>query len=259
MPVNVVMSGGGRFFLAEAGALQGILEAGWGVSGVAGTSAGGLVALAYAVGKSTDLKKNALSVVPLRLSRSFWPFSYPPGVYTGKGIKKTLKRLLRPTLGESRIPVAVVCANVSTRRQEVLSSWSTPDASSVLSAYSTMAVPGVFYPQEWPQGVLVDGGITSNFALDDIKFPNRFGTIGIRIDYPQERDDPKSTRGFLSSVVDTAIRANVEEDELDSKRISILRIKVQGDSLDFDISRREAVMLFESGRIQALKWASSLA
>lgn len=249
MRFNVVLPGGGRNYAYLAGVLQGLLDQGHGITGIAGTSAGGLVALFYALGTG-KLLDAVLAANRVRHSGPWnwwWP-SYPFGRYDGDSLHKFLEDTLKPTLGDARIPCAVVIANLSRRRQEVVSSWASPSESSALAGRATSAVPFLFEPVMWPgRGVCVDGGLTSNAAGDDIRFPNRERVLNIIMTDDGERRDPDSVASFAGAVVSTVLAENVREDATGWT----LRLPTPpGDSLDLEMSDREAQALFVQGYIR---------
>jgi predicted acylesterase/phospholipase RssA len=186
--VDVVVAGGGSNCVSLGAALFELARTRT-VARVAGTSAGGLVALALAFGVDPSRFRNQLEgslhgnrlldggVVTL-LRRFGWcrgdELRLAARILVGEGTR----------LGDAKIPVAVVVSDLYERRPRVLSSWGTPDVLAEDAAVATAAIPGVFAPQQ-VRGLGVgnrlhaDGGIAINFAYD-LFDDNPRPTIGLR-------------------------------------------------------------------------------
>jgi len=63
------------------------------------------------------------------------------------------------------IPLAVIGANISTGEMEVYSTETTPDMEVAEGVRRSMSIPFVYQPRDSQTGVIVDGGLVSNFPL----------------------------------------------------------------------------------------------
>lgn len=187
--VDVVVAGGGSNVVSLAAALYTIARQRK-VCRVAGTSAGGLSALAFAFGvDETRLIRQfegslngdrLLDGSVLGLARGF-------GWCKGDALRAAARVLVGEgkRLGDAKLPVAVVVADLYERRPRVLSSWATPDVLAEDAAVATAAIPLVFRAQQIRglgvgNRLHVDGGTVKNAAFDLFDDIPERPTIGIR-------------------------------------------------------------------------------
>ncbi len=120
-----------------------------------------------------------------------------------------------------------------------------------------MTIPFVFQPIRIHGQDHVDGGLTSNFALD--AWANREGrTLGFFVQSQKGRvpSNPRGVRAYVSSIVNLAINANVREDLDDGiddgpEPARVVRLTPHGSSLRFDYTVREAQRLVDLGYAEA--------
>jgi len=251
---KVVLAGGGSTgLLSYLGVLHELHIRGVSIAAIAGTSAGGLAALIYAAPSRPhdylDLLRWLTPGGPggLSLSRRWWPLSWPPSLYKGAGIGRKAKRLLIPAMGDARIDVAVVVANLSRRRQEVWSSWETPSTPCHTAARATSAVPLLFEPVRYGADWYCDGGVTSNLATDDIIWPRAVADLPLILVRPSRdaQGVERSVGGLIGAVVDTALREGEREDEVGAH--ILIEVPAQTDSLALDLSASDAKRCYAQG------------
>src|SRR6185503_2844233 len=191
--VAVALSGGGALGLAHIGVLKYLEEHHIPIELVAGTSMGGLVGGLYSTGISpAEMEKIALQVdwgdlinanPPFRnqpiVEKQYWNrpsgtftlrlghnFSLLSGVSAGESLALFFSRYTAAYADISRfdelpIPFRCVATDLVTTNRVVLDRGSLPKA-----LQATMAVPGIFAPVEWGNGVLVDGGLVENLPVE---------------------------------------------------------------------------------------------
>lgn len=250
--MRIVLPGGGVHLPLIAGAVHGISRH-VRITGIGGTSAGGLVALAFAA--RLDLSDLISRAFPLdrHLSRRWAPWAMPPSIYHGRPIQKLLKSVFEDLrFGDVAMDCAVVTANVSRSQQLVMHSlapgfW---DVKLRDAAYATMAVPGLFPPAHFRGDLLVDGGVTSNLAADDLPFDV---DLAVLLEAPSGRVTPSSSLSYLGAVIDTALRHNESEDV--PGRIPRLVLPRREGSLDLtSLDRDRAEMWFWDGVELGERW-----
>lgn len=193
--VGLVLSGGAAKGLAHVGVLQVLERAGVPVDVVAGTSMGALVGALYAVGYGADSlaaiaratpwdvvisgrterrylqpeQKRAdgrhLATLPIR---GVTP-ALPDRLVSAHNVRQMLARLTWPAalvrdFRDLPIPFAAVAADLETGEAVTFTSGPLLDA---LSA--TMAIPGIFAPEQTGDRTLVDGGIVRNLPAQDAR------------------------------------------------------------------------------------------
>lgn len=165
--VGLALSGGGARGLAHIGVLKVFERERIPIHFLAGTSAGGLIAAAYAAGLSPfDLEQEAL-----RMSR---PRQLVGLLNRGLPIRGLLSirkvvEYLTPWLGETtfsqlRIPLAVVAVDLNRAEKVVLCQGSVLEA-----VLATIALPGLFPPIGRDGRLLVDGGLLDNLPADVVR------------------------------------------------------------------------------------------
>ena len=187
--VDLVIQGGGSNCVGLAAAAYELRRKRF-VWRVAGTSAGGLVALALAFGVDAARLRAVLehSLADNRLlDGDLGCFLSRYGWCRGDALRMTARNLVGEgaRLGDARTPVAVVVGDLYARAPRVLSSWATPNVLVEDAATATAAIPGVFAAQEIRglgvgNRLHVDGGVSMNFAMDLFDDQPHVPTVGIR-------------------------------------------------------------------------------
>jgi len=241
---HLVLSGGGtRGVLAHAGAVQYLLDHRVPIHGIAGTSAGALVAYVTALGYdpatiAEDLLGNqTLARFRPHRRRGLW------AAYPHNRILEALQALHRTPFKHT---LQVRTSNLATRTEHIWRSDQHPHAPWSHVVLASMAIPFVFMPVRIHGQDHVDGGLASNFPLDAWA-PHP--TTGLYVTGDTPANNPTDTRSYVQRIVDVAINANVREDIDDTtpSTTRIIRLKGHGSSLNFGISARDARTLIQWG------------
>jgi NTE family protein len=124
------------------------------VKAVAGTSAGGIIAIAYAAGFTPDKMEAAFSKVDQSKIFARSP-EEGPGILGLSGATKFLEEFFGERIfADLHFPCAVVAVDLKTSQEVVLSQGRVVDA-----ILATVAVPGVFPPKLYGNSQLVDGAV----------------------------------------------------------------------------------------------------
>lgn len=160
-PFGLAMSSGFFSFFAHTGMLLALRERGLAPAHVAGSSAGALVAGAWAAGMEPDALADTLA----GLSRAdFWDPGLGAGLLAGTKFDRLLRGILPvTTLEQCRVPVRISAFDILKRRTAVLDRGDLPAA-----IRASCAVPGMFQPV-WISGRLYwDGGILDRPGLEGV-------------------------------------------------------------------------------------------
>jgi NTE family protein len=157
-PFQLAMSSGFFGFFAHAGMLSALLDEGLTPASACGSSAGALVAAAWASGVETE----AFAHVLTRLKRDdFWDPAPGLGLLRGERFRRLIEELFPEKRFEhTRAPLAVSTFDVVTRRTHVLRAG--PIAPAVVAS---CAVPLLFHPVRHDGRLLLDGGIRDRPGL----------------------------------------------------------------------------------------------
>lgn len=164
MNITLALSGGGVKGFAHIGVIRALERDGYRICGVAGTSAGGLVAALYASGYSPDEMENRLRDIDQGnlFSRMHGD---GPSLLGFSGAAAILNELLGPrTFNDLRIPLAITATDLTTGLPLTIKTGKLIDAVLV-----TSAIPGVFPAQMVDGHLLVDGGITNPIPVAEAR------------------------------------------------------------------------------------------
>lgn len=158
--VALVLGGGGALGFAHIGVIKVLEKYHIPVDIVVGTSMGGLVGAAYAVGLST--KKMTEFACKFK-SINFFDFNFnTSGIFSGKGVMKSINKFL-PEVNIETLPknFACVACDLIEEKELVIASGNIRDA-----VRATISMPGIFVPFQKDDMILVDGGVVNNLPED---------------------------------------------------------------------------------------------
>lgn len=155
MKIALALGGGAGLGWAHIGALRGLEAAGIEIGAMAGTSIGGVAAVAFAAGRLDTLEHLAHSVSNVRtVFRYLGPNWRAGSVLSGKAIAKLVDEHLGDLSFEQlAIPTVVVAADLISGEAVILG-----DGSICEAIHATIALPGIFHPVVRDGQVLADGG-----------------------------------------------------------------------------------------------------
>jgi NTE family protein len=154
MDICLALGGGGSRGFAHIGVLRYLEKEGFRIKGVAGTSAGGIVAIGYAAGYTPDELENMFSKVDQSKLFARSP-AEGPGILGLSGAARLFEEYFgERKFSDLRIPCAVVAVDLNACREVVLNQGPLVDA-----ILATIAVPGVFPPKRIGDSELVDGAV----------------------------------------------------------------------------------------------------
>jgi NTE family protein len=165
MKVGFALSGGGARGFAHIGVLKVLVENEIPIDMIAGTSAGSIVAGAFAAGMSVD------EVIALGRNLKWRNVARPSLSPLGALSNEPMGRFLRNTFPvakfeDLKIPFAAVVYNISEGREVVYK-----DSGDLIFAIcASCALPGVFAPVRDERGhLIVDGGVTNVVPVEVVR------------------------------------------------------------------------------------------
>ncbi len=154
MDVVLALGGGGAKGHAHLGVLRTLEEEGFRVAGIAGTSAGGIIGACYAAGYTPDELVDYFQQVDQASLYRRRPEDGPSFLGVA-GLNRMFEELLgERTFDDLPIPLVLTAVDLNTGSEVLLQKGRVVDA-----VLATMAIPGIFPPQEWNGSLLVDGGV----------------------------------------------------------------------------------------------------
>ncbi len=205
--IGLALSGGGARGLAHIGVLNVLTRENIKISFIAGVSMGGVIGGLYSSGYSPEeIEKitrglnwgRLFSPSPLRnsllgtqkglsektlISIRFddWKPVIPRAITSGQNLSQFLETLtvrggIRSSISFDYLepPLRIICTDLSTGEQVVLSSGSLSEA-----MRATMAVPVAFTPAEIDRKFLVDGGLVDPVPVDVVRMMGDFPVVAV--------------------------------------------------------------------------------
>lgn len=260
--IRIVLSGSGTLYPAHAGALQALEDLGFEFEEICGVSGGSIIAGAIAYGyKAEDIKRFIIDTLPSKskiIDYSWWPFKNY-GLIKGEKIRKNIKKIIPCTFSGLKIPLKVIALNISFREKKVFGSEETPymDVSEAIMA--SMSIPGLFKARKIDNSLYVDGSVVDCFPVDIFnEYDNVYGlkicNSGCYI--YREKEDIKSVKSFMSSIVDSIISENSREQVEDAKNASVIYLNVPRKTVDFGITEEQCLKIMEQGYNSVINYFS---
>ncbi|APY09662.1 patatin [Winogradskyella sp. J14-2] len=225
--VGLVLSGGGAKGFAHIGALKVIDSLGIKIDYIAGTSMGAIIGGLYATGysgeqlehlfKSADFDK-LINDEFLREAKSFYereseekyavsfPFdrfkiTLPSALSRGQNVYNLLYQLMLPVndiedFQDLPIPFFCMATDIETGESLVLDSGRLAEA-----VTASGALPSIFQPVVIGDKILIDGGVTNNFPVEELRAKGMDIIIGVDVqDDLRARQDLKTAPEILLQI-----------------------------------------------------------
>ena len=247
--IGLALAGGGAKGLAHIGILKAIDSAELNIDYVTGTSMGSIVGGLYAAGYSGDSietiarqiswgslltnsipmssyimeEKSEYGKYAVELSVRNGKVSLPSGFLESQELWMTLEKFFFPVadvqdFNSLSIPFRCVGTDLATGDAIVFSKGSL-----VRSIRASMAIPGAFSPVEFEGKRLVDGGVTRNFPVKDLKDMGATFRIGVSVSTPIQ--DPSELDNMMT-VFSQVMFMNENKDRIEESKLAQLLINV---------------------------------
>jgi NTE family protein len=153
MDITVALGGGGSKGNSHIGVIRRLEKEGFHIRGVAGTSFGGLIAVLYAIGYSSDKIEELFASADQTQFYGHAPDDGPSLIGLA-GVTRLLEEILgNRTFDDLKLPCVLTAVDLKSGKEILLSKGRLVDA-----MLATIAMPGVF-PARYIDGLeLVDGG-----------------------------------------------------------------------------------------------------
>ena len=278
--VGLVLSGGGAKGLAHIGVLKVLEDAGVRVDYIAGTSMGAIVGALYASGYSADELTEIFKEANFdeligddfaRKNKSFFerkdadkraltlPFNkfklaFPSGLSKGQNIYNYYVSKLdhvKDVNDFSQLPIPFFCVatNAETGKQVVLDDGYLPNAIA-----ASGAIPSLFEPVSLDGNLLIDGGVSNNYPIDELLEKKVDVVIGVDV------QDSLRTKENLRSISEVMLQvSNFNTQKQMKEKVAKTDIYIKPDISDFTIvSFDEAEEIYRKGYLATEKVKSQL-
>ena len=236
--IGLVLTGGGAKGFAHIGVLKVLEKAGVKIDYIGGTSMGAVVGGLYATGynanqidsifHNTNFEELLKDYVP-RASKSFYekrndelyaislpfkklnigvPIALSKGMYNYNLLNK-LTHSVRHIRDFNQLPIPFLCiaTDIETGEQQILNKGSLPQALLASSAFPTL-----FSPVEIDGKMLIDGGVSNNYPIDEVRKMGADIIIGVDVqDGLKNRDSLKEATQILLQISNLQMIKGMQE------------------------------------------------
>lgn len=163
-PVALVLSGGGARGLAHIGVIEGLLEKGFTISSIAGTSIGSVVGAVYVSGNLEEFRLWLENIGKLDVLRLMDFAITKNGFIKGEKVFQKIKKYVRDADIESlEIPFAAIAVDIKKHKEIVFRSGNL-----IKAIRASVSIPTVLRPIVVDGIELVDGGVLNPLPLDAV-------------------------------------------------------------------------------------------
>lgn len=264
--IKVVLSGSGTRYPTHLGGIIRLLEEGYEIEEICGTSGGAIIAAGIAAGydpraELVDIVKKLLPIKDKKLiDYSIISLIFRWGFIRGDRIGELFKEYAPPCFGHTEIPLHVVTTNINRRAARVFSTAKTPDMCVATAVRASMSIPGVFAPVKIDNELYVDGGLTGNFMLDI--FGSGENVIGLRFGSAQRLADYESTNvreikgvaDYIDANIEAMIYATMREHVEDAIFARTVLLNTEHKGLNFKMTEDDVDEMIKDGYNSVDKW-----
>jgi NTE family protein len=162
--IGLALSGGGALGAAHIGAIEELEKAGIRIDYISGVSSGAIIGLAYAAGGLDSLHNFYDAALTNLAKKDKFVFAKGPDAVFGY-IKRALEDICRgKDFSQMAIPFSCLATNLATGEREVFIS-----GNPVASVLASSAYPGFFAAQKLNGKFYIDGGVTRNLPVDEVR------------------------------------------------------------------------------------------
>ncbi|MGI5853426.1 MAG: patatin-like phospholipase family protein [Bacillota bacterium] len=212
--LGLALGGGAARGMAHIGVLRVLKREGIRVDCLAGTSMGSVVAAVYAVGTDPNYlarlaeKLRWETLVDIRFNKM--------GLISGEKVEEVIKILTKGrNFEDTQVPLAVVAADLSSGKPVIFRSG--PIYSAVRAS---IAIPGIFEPVRYENGLLVDGGIVNNVPVQPTRELGADVVVAVDVSHDHTPSEPRNFVEVLFKAFEV-MGAYINKVQLDSADLVI--------------------------------------
>lgn len=162
--VGLVLSSGGARGVAHIGVIEGLLEQGYEIKSIAGSSMGAVVGGVYAAGKLEEYKEWMCNLDKLDVFKLMDFTLSSQGFVRGEKVFNEMKKFVEDrNIEDLSIPVSIIATDIVDKEEVVFNSGSLYKALRASAAIPSFLKPSIIDDKE-----LVDGGVISPIPIDHL-------------------------------------------------------------------------------------------
>ncbi len=245
--VALVLSGGGARGFAHIGAINTLLEQGYNITSIAGTSMGALVGGIYAAGGLGLFQEfaNSLDVTEVLKLADFSIST--KGIIKGRKIIERLKEMVPDrNIEDLPIPFSAVATEINTGREAVFTTGRLFDA-----IRASIAIPTVFQPLKIGDSIYVDGGVVNPLPINRVK--RNDGDILVVVDvnsqvapvHMQSVEEAELSQSYIKQLISKYKKSENVPEENHNEKIGLFNLATR--SIFLMINRISELTINNSG------------
>ena len=162
--VGLVLSSGGARGVAHIGVIEGLLEEGYEIAAISGSSMGAVIAGVYAAGKLQEFKDWIINLDKYDVFKLMDFTLSTQGFVRGERVFKEMRKFIGDcNIEDFDIPLSIVATDIVNKKEVVFNSGSLYTA-----LRASAAIPSVLMPSILDGKELVDGGVLNPIPIDYI-------------------------------------------------------------------------------------------
>ena len=229
--ISLVLSGGGARGIAHIGVIEELIEQGFEIKSIAGSSMGAIVAGMYALGKLQEYKEwlykldkiDAFGLLDFTLSKR--------GLIKGNKIFKKLKKVIPDeNIENMNIPYIAVATDIINRKEIIFDKGSFYEA-----IRASVSIPTLVTPSKQGNDYLVDGGVLNPLPLNRVKRTENDILVAVFVnaelpDYENSISEKKKKMGYFDLMNKTTA--------LMTHKIAMLHLQLYPPDILIKVSRK---------------------
>ena len=264
--IKLVMSGSGTRYPCFVGAILRLVEEGYEITEVCGTSGGAIVAAGLASGfkpneEIVSMMKKTLPAKNGLIDFSLMSLLFKWGLIKGDKIEGIFKKHLVKNFSDTIIPCHIVTTNLERKAARVFSTVSDPDMSLAKAVRASISIPGVFTPIRIDDELYVDGGMTANYLLDifgtgEDVIGLRFGSASTHTEYSKATKVKKikSVADYISANIDSMLESTTREHIEDAMFARTIMLETTHGGLNFGMTDADCDSMISEGWKSTDEW-----
>jgi NTE family protein len=163
--VALALSGGGARGIAHIGVIEALIENGYNIRSVAGTSMGALIGGIYAKGNLPEFKEWLLTITRMEILKFLDLTTVKGGLVKGEKIVQAISHFVGDVNIEGlNLPYAAVAVDLNQQLEVVYTKGNLMEA-----IRASISIPTVFLPVRKGDSLLVDGGVMNPLPINRVK------------------------------------------------------------------------------------------
>jgi NTE family protein len=248
--VALALSGGGARGIAHIGVIEELIENGYNIRSVAGTSMGALIGGIYAKGNLPEFKEWLLTITRMEILKFLDLTTFKGGLVKGEKIVQAISHFIGDVnIDDLNLPYAAVAVDLNQKLEVVYTKGNLMEA-----IRASISIPTVFLPVRKGDSLLVDGGVMNPLPINRVKRNAGDVLVAVNVNanvpYIPQPKNPEHTefeKGYykvletLNARWSAVIHSNKKETGKDDKAVGMFEVIAESINLMQDRMMQNAL------------------